>query len=119
MEIKAVGFDFGGVISTHKSVMPEIAAITQVPLDDIKKVYFENNKLANLGSMSYEELWTIILEKFSKQEYLQEVIKHLKNNAKADINEAVLDLVDELKAKGLKVGLLSNNTIENGNLMRE
>lgn len=119
MNIKAIGFDFGGVISTHQSVMPEISQITGVALEEIKTIYFANNKLANLGHMSYDELWEMLLGKLGKSDNLVEVLKHLAENSKADISHPVLDLIDELRSIGFKVGMFSNNTSENGNIMRE
>ncbi len=119
MNIKAVGFDYGGVISMHKPMIPDISRIINFPLDDLKSVYFEHNKLSNLGDISYRELWEIILKQINKEQYFKNVVDYLVENGKAEINQQVIDIVEKLKQSGLKVGLLSNNTRSNGIFLKE
>jgi HAD superfamily hydrolase (TIGR01509 family) len=119
MSIKAIGFDFGGVLALHKSVMPEISATIQIPLEEIRKSYFQKNRLANVGDMSYEDLWLMILKEFSKEEYFNEVKRLLEINATVDLNRPVIELAERLLENGYKIGLFSNNTSANGNLMRD
>ncbi len=119
MNIKAVGFDYGGVIGMHKPIMPRISEIINMPLEELKAIYFQHNKLANVGDISYRELWGIILAQTNKTKYLKEVLDYLVENGKADNNIQVINIIDELRNSGIKVGLLSNNTRSNGVVLRE
>lgn len=116
---KAIGFDFGGVLNYSKSTLPGLAEIIGVPLDELRAYYFKNNHLANVGSMSYEELWTKIATEFGHPEKAAEVVNHIHIQWDYRNNEDMLALVDELRRNGYKTGLFSNNTKEIAIKMRE
>jgi len=119
MNIKAVGFDYGGVIGIHQNVMPSISEILNMPLDEIRTVYFQHNHLGNVDSLPYEKVWEIVLNKLNRSEKHSEVVELLRARSGIDLNQDVLKIVDDIKASKLKIGLLSNNTRENGDRLRE
>lgn len=118
-KIKAIGFDYGGVVGVSKSVMPEISELINIPLQQIKEVYFQHNQLANVGGLSYKELWEKILVLIGKSEFTPQVIQIVSKYDKPDLNLDVVNLIEELREKGFKVGMLSNNIKEIANRMRQ
>lgn len=118
MNIKAIGFDYGGVVGIHKSVMPEIAEVVGVSLEDLKTIYFQHNQLANTGGLSYPELWDKVLELLNKSEFVSQVHDLLKIYDTPDLNPEVVQLISELRSHNYLLGLLSNNTKENAINMR-
>lgn len=119
MNIKAIGFDYGGVIGIHQNVMPDIAKILDMPIDQIRTTYFEHNHLANVDSLPYEQVWEIVLGKLNRSEKHSDVIELFRARANVEINQDVMKIIDGLRAQGLKIGVLSNNTKENGDKLRE
>ena len=114
----AVGFDFGGVVGSKKHVMPGIAEITGVPLEQLRAAYFQNNKLANVDGMPYEKVWEIVIGQLNAMTKWQEVLAYLNENMTVELNSEVLKIAADLKTRGLKVGLFSNNTKANGEQLR-
>lgn len=116
MEIKAVAFDFGGVIETWTGKnFSEIASERlDVPVDDFKKAYFSHNHLTNVENRPWEEVFMNVVAQFSsdirKQEEIRKAIHASREENK--INTEVLELVGKLRARNLKVGILSNATSE-------
>lgn len=119
MNIKAVGFDYGGVVGVHKSVMPDISSAINLPVDEIRTVYLKYNRLANVEGLSYQEVWKMALDDLGKGEFSDAVNKLLSVNDTIVLNEDVLNLVHELRSKGIRVGLLTNNTSQNGEALRK
>lgn len=118
MSIKAIGFDYGGVIGIHKSVMLEISDLTQIPIQELRTEYFKHNQLSNVGDLSYPELWKLILHNLNKSEFADKVAEFVLANDTPVINTDVINLIDQLRQSNYKVGLLSNNTKQNGDLIR-
>lgn len=124
--IKAVGFDYGGVLGGVGYVGSEfterVASILGVDVDTYKDVYFGMNNLVNLGEIeSWDEFWKLFVEKLGKQEKYQEVValNHEFESYLHVIDDDALKLVDRLRDNGYKVGLLSNTTLESARKMRE
>jgi epoxide hydrolase-like predicted phosphatase len=115
---KAIGFDYGGVISHSKPVLGGIAEILNLPAPDVKQYYFERDHLANVFGMSYEDLWTKICTELGHADKATRVVDYLHQQHTFNNDENMLRLIDELKIQGYKTGLLSNNTSQNGDLMR-
>jgi len=122
--IKAIGFDYGGVVkgvpgTVHTKAMCELLG---VDIEDYRAAYFAHNKDVNRGDISWEQLWRLVLGELGKTEYLQRAIaldQARVADDKSKINTNVLDLADKLRAGGYKVGMLSNNTLEAGVAMRQ
>lgn len=116
---KAIGFDYGGVLNFSKPIMPGLAEIVGIPKDELRVEYLKYNHLANVGSMSYDELWTKVATNLGHADKAQAMIAHIHQQHSTDFDPRMLMLVDELRQKGYKTGLLSNNTKDNGARLRE
>jgi HAD superfamily hydrolase (TIGR01509 family) len=116
---KAIGFDYGGVLNKSKSALPGIASVLGVEPEELKKLYYPLNFMANVESMSYEDLWTKIATDLGHGDKSEQVIAEIYKAWDFTINAEMIELIDKLRTDGYKVGLLSNNTRENGNKLRE
>jgi len=116
---KAIGFDYGGVLNHSKPAMPGFVKITGLPAEELRAYYLQHNHLANVGNMSYEELWTKVVTDLGQGDKAAQIIEHLHQQHKNEFDTRMLDLVDEIRQRGYKTGLLSNNTKENGARLRK
>ena len=117
-KFKAIGFDYGGVLNDSKSTLPGISKILNVPQDELRAIYFKNNHLANVDGLSYEELWKKIAVDLGQPEKATDISEHMHQQWSYETNKDMLALVEELRTRGIKVGLLSNNTKEIGDKLR-
>ena len=122
MKYKAIGFDWGGVIEGQPGFVfnkkfCELVGVTEV---EYSKVYFRHNRSYNAGKpLTEQELWDRVLTDLGKSDLLDSVEKFSADyRSQKSINKPVLELVDSLKTRGYKVGLLSNNSVETANLLR-
>lgn len=125
MKIKAVGFDYGGVIggvgSTGVNFTKQICEILDVDEATYKDVYFGMNYKINTGEIdNWHDFWKLFADKIGKPEKYSAIValsdeadKHLQV-----VDQDMLALADELRDKGYKTGLLSNTTADNGRKMR-
>ncbi len=109
--IKAVMFDYGGVVTNE--TYAEIEKITSdmlgVNLNGIRKKIGESLSKFESGTISEQDFWQELTDKKTNLPrdlfhdfWIREYFKRVK------IHENVLQLVDELKKNGYKVGLISN-----------
>jgi len=126
MKYKAVGFDYGGVIGglalDGSDFVAEVAAILGVKKEDIAEDYLGLNSKINCGELkTWHEFWHLFLEHLNRLDALEPVTQLSNDFAKRlnVVDVQMLQLVDKLKDSGLKVGLLSNTSIERGEEMRE
>lgn len=116
MKYKAIGFDYGGVLAGKpaKGFNQEIQDLLGLSEDEYKVIYFKHYKKSNRGEISWEELWKTILEELGQSEKWQDFLKISNAQVKKlkTINQDLVNLIDTLKAKGYKVGILSNNSKE-------
>lgn len=122
---KAIGFDYGGVIggvgSMGLNFTKRITEILGTDEQTYKDVYFSINYLINTGEIpTWREFWTVFLDKFGRPDKLEEVMTLSNKSGKLleVVDDRMLQLVDELREKGFKTGLLSNTTKEAGTSMR-
>jgi putative hydrolase of the HAD superfamily len=113
--IKAIAFDYGGVIEiTDKGLMQKIADYLHVTLEDWFKEYKTLNYLCNTGKNSYEEVYAFTAKKFNASDaqisHIHEMMKENMDTRK--INIELLEMIKDLKSKNYKIGLLSNNYIK-------
>jgi putative hydrolase of the HAD superfamily len=111
--IKAIGFDWGGVISGSpgREFDKQVSQLLGVTPDEFQKTYFSMNELINNGVLEKEDFWRLLLRKFGKEEKYDEFEEVRKNyQDKKQINQEVIQLVDDLRNNRYKVGLLTNNT---------
>lgn len=121
MTYRAIGFDWGGVINGKpaKYFRHDISTILGITEDEYKTAYFHHNRLFNDGTIPFDELWRRVLEELGKKEKLDEVLAYVQKTGETHLNSDVLDLVDQLRIAGYRVGLLSNNSKEKGDEMRD
>lgn len=113
--IKAIVFDYGGVIEiTDTGLMPKIADYLQVTFEDWLKEYRTLNYLCNTGKNSYEEVYAFTAKKFNASDvqisHIHEMMKENMDTRK--INFELIEIIKDLKSKNYKIGLLSNNYIK-------
>lgn len=126
MKIKAVGFDYGGVIgSKHKNGLnfsQDLARIIGVTVEEFRREYFKINHLVNTGKMvNWEEFDKILLEKLGREARLGVLTDYRKRITSewVQMDKQMLELVGRIRARGIKVGLLSNAAKESGRKLRE
>lgn len=119
MGIKAIGFDWTGVIFQipGKSFPQNAADLLGVSVTEFQRAYFQHNHMVNVGAAttSYVDalpMWQLILGDLHKEDEIDRFMDMVRHVPKGAVNVHMLDLVDELRRKGLKVGMLSNNSAE-------
>ncbi len=113
--IKAIAFDYGGVIEiTERNLFQEIAKYLQINIEDLERVYFSLNHLCNTENKTSEEVIEMTVREFGADETQVENIKNLsrENNKTKKLNQELIDIIKFLKSKSYKIGLLSNNVVE-------
>lgn len=112
MSYKAIGFDYGGVIyGAPGSVMMQAAAdLLAVPIDILRTVFFANNHYLNVEkSMSWVELWQYIAGEVNRPEKQPDIARFIDGwDRNQVVDKDMIRLIDELRANGYKIGLLSN-----------
>lgn len=112
--IKAVCFDFGGVIEIYEEgkILPKIAELLNVPITDFKTEYFRHNHLTNVENKSLEEVIIKVVSIFNKSTETESDVRTLINKwySSKKLNTELLSWVSILKKQDFKVGILSNNT---------
>lgn len=117
--IKAVVFDFGGVIELYEGggLLPAIAAHLGVSIGDFRTVYFQHNHLANVGNITWEDMLLKVVSVFNIDKANEhEVRKIIRDKAlQRSTNNELLSYFPQLKKLGLKTGIFSNSN----SLLRE
>lgn len=110
--IKAVGFDWGGVIAGEPGSVFEKKAcqLLNVSLEEFKKTYFSMNHLANNGILMWSEFWVQFLVNIDRSDRRDDFLTLVKEMHSKEPNRNMVELVKELKQNKYKVGLLSNNS---------
>lgn len=111
MKITAVGFDYGGVLNgaTGSQFTQQACALLEVSQKDFLAAYFRHNTKVNRDEVDWPELWRLVLADLGKTDRLADLLAIRDNRGQDALNESVLQLAHELKAKGYKLGILSNN----------
>ena len=123
-DMKAIGFDWGGVLNGKPGKYHAIAVANEVGVtrEEYETAYFHHNQKVNKGEVTWEQLWELVLTELghpNEPELVQRIIEIGKESNADNLNPDMLALVDRLRANGYKVGLLSNNSADNAALMRE
>jgi putative hydrolase of the HAD superfamily len=112
MSIKAVAFDYGGVISLpqDENTMQDLASIVGIDTDLMRRIYWDNRQIYDRGLVSGSEYFKNILADvgiFPDSVAIEEMIRRdIKSWSR--INTATEQLMNDIKKAGLKVGVLSN-----------
>lgn len=112
MVYKAIGFDRTGVIvgETATSFNKKVSGILGVSVDAFKIAYRKYNQDFNTDKITTEELWSRVLKELNKLPYLIEVLAIV--NKPKEVNSDVITLIKNLRDRGYRVGLLSNDKEE-------
>ena len=118
--IKAIGFDWSGVIygKSGEAFSKEVANLLGISLEQYRNVYFKHNNKVNIDKIPVEEFWMIILRELKKEDLYKPLISFLQNQ-KSEINQSVLNTIKSLKKNGYKLGILSNHNHEMGLLIKQ
>lgn len=121
MIFKAVGFDYGGVLTGEAStvISKKIASLLGVTEDRYREVYYWHNRKVNLGLINWRQLWETVLRDLGKSEKLDELLHLIGQSDFRTLNGEILELISKIRSKGLKTGLLSNNTADAAAKMRQ
>lgn len=110
--IKAVVFDFGGVIELHEggSVLKDIAEHIGVPYADFRAVYWQHNHLTNVQNIPWDEMILNVVSFFTKSKEEEEWVKEIVRTRalRRNLNTELLSYFPKLKKLGLKTGIFSN-----------
>lgn len=109
MSIKAVFWDFSGVLITEKQGRGHayFSQMLGIPADVLKAYFFsEENHKKDLGEISYIDFYRLILHEQNKDEVLLSNISRAFEEA-FELNQPMLEYIKEL-SKSVKIGLLSN-----------
>jgi putative hydrolase of the HAD superfamily len=110
--IQAVAFDYGGVISLpqEEKDMEGLAALAGIDAALMRRIYWDNRPIYDQGLVNGEEYFKNILADvgvFPDPELIRSLVdKDVQSWSR--INPVTEKLMEELKAGGLKIGILSN-----------
>ncbi len=107
--IKAILFDFDGVLTTDKtgsqSILNALSDLTGIPVQILKNAYYPFNKRLLYGEMNHSDMW----DDFCKQigASLDEKLL-LEAFRRTPLDQEMLDVLKSLKSK-YKTGLVTDN----------
>jgi putative hydrolase of the HAD superfamily len=115
-KIKAVVFDFGGVIKFHPTgnVLENIARALGIPLPDFKRAYFEHNHLSNVGNEKWEDMLAKVVRVFDQSSEAERRAREIAREhfEAGRLNAELISWFSKLRKAGYKVGILSNATAD-------
>jgi len=111
--IKYVIFDFGGVFveEAFSKARIEYAKKTGIPISKIWKEIKPYWKALEKGDISEEEFWNMYETQANDKKFKKEEIRAL-FESKQKRNEEIVNLILDLRKKGYKTALLTNNVKE-------
>jgi epoxide hydrolase-like predicted phosphatase len=109
--IKAIVFDYGGVIEKEdKDLIQEIARYLKITKEDWHNVYFTLNHLANTGKKTMREVFALVAKEFNASDeqisHIYEIVEESKKTKK--VNWELIEIIKNLKINNYKIGLISN-----------
>ncbi len=114
--IKAVGFDFSGVIELYPPgrLLTTIAELFHIPLEKFQTEYFKQNHLSHVQNQNFADVVAKVASTFSDDNQTEEKIKNIiqERQNKSRLNTELISWFFTLKQKGFKVGILSNYTTD-------
>ncbi|MDO8481554.1 MAG: HAD-IA family hydrolase [bacterium] len=110
--IKAVVFDFGGVIELYEggTMLSAIAQYLGVSAADFRSVYFQHNHLSNVKNLSWEDMILTVVSVFTKDKTKEDEVRKIIQDRASQrrVNTELLSFFPQLKKLGLKTGIFSN-----------
>jgi len=122
MQYKAVGFDYGGVLAgpPGSGFGKEVSKLLNIDRQRYDELYFSRYRRLNLDQITWLDLWKEIIEELGQIEKWPDFLEiDNKYHHNRSPNHEVIELAQKLKSKGLKVGILSNNSTEMAYKMRK
>jgi HAD superfamily hydrolase (TIGR01509 family) len=109
--IKAVAFDYGGVIEIKEGdLIQDITHYLGVTKEAWHGVYYTFNHLTNTGTNSWSEVAVMVAKKLNATDeqisHIQELIT--KSNESRKVNSGLIEIIKGLKDKNYKIALVSN-----------
>lgn len=120
-KIKAIGFDYSGVLAGLSGPKFNIAVgkILDITVKEYEDVYFKMNNLLNTGNLSRDDFWKEFLKRFDKLDKHKELIDFIDSIDHHKIDEKVLGIIKDLKNKKYKLGLFTNQNFSQAKGIRE
>lgn len=110
---KAIAFDYGGVITINENdLFGDICDYLKITKEEWSKEYSKINDIYNTGDKDFENVMFSLASKFNDSEETRNFIKKLLEDSggKSHLNTELVEMIKELKGKGYKTPLLSNNS---------
>ena len=125
--IKAVIFDMYETLITHYNCPlyfgAEMAADAGIPLEKFQPLWRSTESERTVGTMTFEDVITKILEENNC--YSKEVLKTIADKRTAvkeecfkHLHEEIIPMLEALKERGVKIGLISNCFSEEARVIR-
>lgn len=110
--MKAILFDFDGVLTTDKSgsasVLNDLSRRLKLPIDLLRREYYKFNEDLLCGKYTHRDIWTIFCENIGYDIPFDCLIESYRHTP---IDVRMISLVRELK-KSYKIGLITDNKID-------
>lgn len=116
---KAIGFDHRGVIAgmSAKKFHQVVCEVIDVEEANFIKAYRSYNTPFNEGKITKENFWHKVLLELNKENQLKKVLEIV--DRPTTVNSDVLTVIKQLRKMGFKLGILSNDTVEGGRVIRK
>jgi epoxide hydrolase-like predicted phosphatase len=111
--IKVIAFDYGGVIKINENdLFGDICNYLKISKDEWSKEYSKINDIYDTGDKGFEDVMYSLASKFNNSEETRYFIKKLleESKGKSHLNTELIEMIKDLKGKGYKTPLLSNNS---------
>ena len=113
--IKAIAFDYNGVIEIiEKDLRQKMSDYLKISPEDWLRSYYSFNYLCATGKKSYKEVYAMVAKEFNASDAdVAHIHKMMDENMQTrKINFELLEIIKDLKNKGYKIGLVTNNHIK-------
>jgi len=120
-KIKAIVFDYGGVIETSDfDLFKKIADYLGADKKEFNKIYLTFNHLYNVEGKEMKDVLSLVAEKFNAtSEQIANIHKLCEESERSwKVNEKILFLIKKIK-KNYKVGVLSNFSSKLRDIMKD
>ncbi len=116
VKIKAVIFDYGRVLSLPQppSTVERMAEICRVPVETFRKGYWDFRLAYDRGDLSVNEYWKSRAQTFEVNLSAEQIAKIVRVDCESwsHLNPIMVEWVQQLRAMGARLALLSNMPLE-------
>jgi putative hydrolase of the HAD superfamily len=109
MSIKAIGFDYLGVTALlpDRDIFAVVGELVSRPRDEVRNAYYAYAAAFQKNLLTQDQLWSNVVSDLGVSDKLSDLLEIVSRDLPV-VDRAVLELVDQLRSSGYKVGLLSN-----------